>query len=102
MANELLKIDQAAMQKQVTLIKEAVEDYKSFGDKPFEEYIEAMNDMNTDFLAKFKVMLGDLNDSNGNLIKELEEIAGLTEEILKTFQKIDDKAASSMGFSREG
>lgn len=102
MANELLKIDEETMQKQVTLIKDAVEDYKNFGDKPFDEFIEAMNDMNTDFLAKFKVMLGDLNDSNGNVIKELEEIASLTEEILKTFQKIDDDAVASMGFTREG
>ncbi|MDE6626524.1 MAG: hypothetical protein K2K56_09165 [Lachnospiraceae bacterium] len=102
MANELLKIDEEALQKQVTLIKDAVGDYKNFGDKPFEESIEALNDMNTDFLAKFRVMLGDLNDSNGNVIKELEEIASLAEEILKTFQKIDDDAAASMGFTREG
>lgn len=102
MANELLKIDEETMQKQVTLIKDAVGDYKNFGDKPFDPFIEAMNDMNTDFLAKFKVMLEDLNDSNGNVIKELEEIASLTEEILKTFQKIDDDAAASMGFTREG
>lgn len=102
MASEILKIDEAAMQNQVTLIKEALEDYKNFKEEPFKDYIEAMNDMNTDFLARFKVMLGDLNDSNSNVIKELEEIAGLTEEILKTFQKIDDDAAASMGFTKEG
>lgn len=102
MTNEVLKIDEETMQAQVTKIKEAVNDYKLFAEEPFSEEVEALGEMNTDFIAKFKVMLEDFDDNNSTVVETLEEIAGLTEEILKTFQKIDDEAVASMGFSREG
>lgn len=102
MASEILKINEATMEAQVTKIKEAVNNYKQFAEKPFSDEIEYLDDMNTDFIAKFKVMLGDLDDDNSKVVAALEEIAGLTEEILKTFQKVDDDAVATMGFSREG
>lgn len=102
MGSEILKINEATMETQVTNIKKAVDNYKQFAENPFSDEIEYLNDMNTDFIAKFKVMLGDLDDDNSKVVEALEEIAGLTEEILKTFQKVDDDAVAAMGFTREG
>lgn len=102
MGSEILKINEATMETQVTNIKKAVDNYKQFAGNPFSDEIEYLNDMNTDFIAKFKVMLGDLDDDNSKVVEALEEIAGLTEEILKTFQKVDDDAVAAMGFTREG
>lgn len=102
MGSEILKINETTMETQVTKIKKAVDNYKQFAENPFSDEIEYLNDMNTDFIAKFKVMLGDLDDDNSKVVEALEEIAGLTEEILKTFQKVDDDAVAAMGFTREG
>lgn len=102
MADDNLKIDEETLTAQITNIKEAIDNYTSFATDPFSEEIEGLETMNTDFIAKFKVMLDDLNEDNSTVIEALEEISGLTEEILQTFQKIDDDAVSSMGFNREG
>lgn len=101
MADDRLKIDKENLRIQAVNIKDAVDQYKQFGQSPFKEEITAMEGMNTDFIAKFKVMLDDLDDGNSKAIKALEEIAELTEEILETFEKIDEDAAASMGFERE-
>jgi len=101
MADERLKIDNENLHTQAADIKEAVEQYKQFGENPFSEELTALEEMNTDFTAKFKTMLEDLDDGNSKSVEALEEIAELTEEILETFEKIDEDAAASMGFERE-
>lgn len=101
MAYDILKINKEQMQSQIDDIKQALEDYIAFGEKPFDEEITSLEDMNTDFVVKFNVMLGDLNAGNDGAIKSLTEIVSLAESILLNFQKIDDKAVAEMGFNRE-
>ena len=101
MAYDILKINKEQMQSQIDDIKQALEDYIAFGEKPFDEEITSLEGMNTDFVVKFNVMLGDLNAGNDGAIKSLAEIVSLAETILLNFQKIDDKAVAEMGFNRE-
>lgn len=101
MASEPLKINIQQMEKQVSAIRQAVDDYTEFGENPFEDEITKLGEMNTDFTAKFKVMLDNLNDGNSNSIAAVEEIAGLADAILNTFMKIDREAVEKMGFNLE-
>lgn len=101
MASEKLEIDMEVMQTQAQAVSDAVEAYKKFGENPFDEEVASLEDMNTDFIAKYKVMLGDLNDGNSKVIETLEEIADLTKQILDNFEKVDAEAVASMGYNRE-
>ena len=97
MAVDKLTLDIIQMKEQVKKIQNAVSDYRNFAEKPFDTEIEYLNAMNTDFTAKLVTMLEDLNDSNPDLIKKLEEIGELTQSIMDTLEKVDVDTAKDMG-----
>lgn len=97
MANGNLKVDDSALLIQAAKIKDAVEDYKAMGEKPFDEDIEALNKMNTDFTAKLKEMIKNLNSDNKKMVKALDKIVENTEKIVKNLQDVDEHALQSMG-----
>lgn len=97
MANENLIVDDSELLVWAAKIKDAVDDYKAIGEKPFDDDIEALNKMNTDFTAKLKEMIKNLNSGNKKMIKALDKIAENTEKIVKNLQEVDEHALDSMG-----
>lgn len=96
MGNDRLKIDNEQMHVRADAIQDAISTYQGFSRTPFDTEIGYLEEMNTDFLAKFKTMLEDLNDSNPKLLESLEDIGELTQEIVDTFEELDEKTASEM------
>lgn len=101
MASDKLEIDEKALLSQVTSMKDAIEDYKAIGEKPFDDDIDALDEMNTDFTAKLKVMLKNLNSSNKKIVKALDKIAANTEKIASNLKEVDEHAVQSMGYEGE-
>lgn len=101
MGNNNLKIDNEQMHAQAEAIQEAIFAYQNFAQTPFDTEIDQLNQMNTDFLAKFKTMLQDLNDSNPKLLEALEDIGELTQGVVDTFEELDEKTAGEMSSAEE-
>lgn len=102
MANEILKVDDEELIRQAKKMQDAVNDYKKFGKKPFDDDIDALKAMNTDFTAKLVTMVGNLNSGNKKIIKALEGIAKNTQKIADNLKEVDEHAVNSMGYVREG
>lgn len=67
MASEKLEIDLEALTAQAEKISEHVDDYKSFGKRPFDDDIDDLENMNSDFVAKLKIMVENLNSGNKSI-----------------------------------
>ena len=97
-----LKIEEDRMKEITSSLQTAINAYKGFAQAPFTNEISDLDQMNTDFLAKFSTMISDINDSNVSVISDIEDVASMAGEIVKTFEKVDDDATNSMGFTQEG
>ena len=91
-----LKVNKAEVRKKAQNLSDAVEDYLSFGNKPFDEERKLLKGMNTDFTAKFREILGNVNDTNKDIVKDLEGVANKAIEIIDKFEDIDEKGASQV------
>lgn len=96
-----LNVDVDEMRAQVKTLKEAMSSYSGYGNLPFSDQIATLDGMNTDFLAKFKTMLKNLNYANPNLSCSLEEIAELTQAIADTLEEVDEKSVDRMNAGKE-
>ena len=96
-----LKLDKESVRNAATSLSEAIEEYQGFGEEPFESEIALLGSMNTDFLAKFKTMLENINRSNAKTLSELEEAAKKAVEIVDTFEGIDTSTAEKIKYSQE-
>lgn len=102
MAESRLKIDESGMREQAAAMESAIAAYKGFDTAPFSAEIGYLEGMNADFIARFQTMLENVNDDNSKFIDRLEEIQKLCEDIVSTFEEVDDTAAESMGYTQEG
>lgn len=102
MGKRPLSVDEERIKAQAESVQSAAAVYKAQGSRPFDAAISALSGMNTDFLAQFKTMLGDLNDSNSDLITALEEIGELAQAVVETFEEVDETAADEISAGKEG
>lgn len=98
----MLNLDQEEMRTKTTALNDAITEYLSFARDPFTTELSYLDTMNTDFLAVFKTMLEDLDESNVKEIEAMQEITAIADQIVDTFEDIDETAAGAMGFSQEG
>lgn len=97
----MLKLDEEEMREKTKELDDAVFEYLSFAQDPFTAELSYLDSMNTDFLAQFKTMIEDLDESNAKEIETIQEITDIADEIVATFEDIDETAASAMGFTEE-
>lgn len=97
----MLKLDEEEMRAKTKELNDAVSEYLSFAQDPFSAELSYLDSMNTDFLAKFKTMIEDLDESNAAEIETIQEITDMADEIVDTFEDIDETAANAMGFTEE-
>lgn len=91
-----LKVDKESVRKAATKLGDAVDDYKDFGKKPFQDEIAMLKSMNADFTEQLKTLLKNTNDSNVTIIKDLEGAAKKAKEIIDKFEEIDEEAANKI------
>ncbi|MCP1103082.1 endonuclease IV [Aequitasia blattaphilus] len=95
-----LKLDETGLIKRTVNLEEAIATYKNFAHRPFTQEVSLLEGMNSDFLAKFKNMLEDLNESNTKVIENLQGVAVKGKEIADTFEDIDDEAKEKLGYQK--
>ena len=99
--NSKLKLDEGQMNERVDALKNAIEDFRTVGHSPFDEEIGYLESMNTDFTAKLRTMLENLNDDSIAFLGDLEELEERAEEIAENLKKVDTDNAKSMKKMKE-
>lgn len=71
-------------------LKNALTEYESYGDHPFDDYLEELGDMNSDFIAKLITMVENLNKDNKKLLKNYKAIASDASDIAENLLAMDE------------
>ena len=90
MATEKLTIDLGEVEKCATKLQGVIDIYNICKNQPFAYDLDLLNTMNSDFNAKLKTMLEDLNDSDKSLYDEYMGIVVDAFNIIKTLDEVDE------------
>lgn len=93
---EELDVDLLELKKSANNLKNAIEKYEAYSKNPFEEDLEELDKMNSDFISKLYYMLDEINGDAVELSDDYKNIAKIAAEISKNFKKVDEEQAQSI------
>ena len=91
-----LEVDGKALKKKISNLSAALKGMKIGGTKRFSGDLKNLGNMNTDFIAKLKPMIENIDSDYSKVIKRLNNDISNANKIVEELEKADSKMASKM------
>ena len=87
--NENLNLDYDKIEESMNNLSAALEEYSKYENNPFGDYLDELDIMNSDFIAKLKTMVKTINDDNEKLSSNYKDIYDTVQDLYDIFDKLD-------------
>ena len=91
-----LAVDGKALKKKISNLSEALKKMENGGTERFTDDLTNLGNMNTDFIAKLKPMIENIDSDYSKKMKRINNDISNANKIVEELEKADSKMASKM------